>query len=507
MTQTVNEKTAWRVFAGISMVAFTAAVSAHAYVGWFGRMMTDDYCTAGILKSHGFFGAQKYWFLNWTGRFAFTVAIDSAHVIGPKIASFLPAIVLISLLFALTQAILPLMSTAIQHRITLSVLLAEIIVVSTLATIPSIYQSFYWQTGVITYIFPLIFGTAYVALLGRMARASRPPGPGLLFIGGCLTFIAAGFSETFAALQGAALGLALLLSLRTKPGTLLGRHSLAFIFVGLIGATAGAALVLFAPGNAPRIAEEVATGLATSPPDHAWITVVKHSAHFALDSIVMACRSLQFIIPALFLPAALAFTAPGERQKQSSMQNAVARLSKRLIPSAIVAVILIVSSFVPSGYVSAYMRGNYYPPDRVFVIPQYVFYCFVCTQSYFAGMSLRQVNASAMPLTVRGPKHLVWLFAVLSLISVAVAASSVRRTWFAESTVRTFATVWDQQEGEIGAAKIAGQRTVHVGLLPATSEDPRGRRLYGLRLIGPVADDWVNECMADYHGLDSIVSE
>ena len=441
MTNTVNEKTAWRVFAGISMVAFTAALSAHAYVGWFGRMMTDDYCTAGILKSHGFFGAQKYWFLTWTGRFAFTLAIDSAHVIGPKIASFLPAIVLISLLFALTQAILPLVSTAIQHRIAISVLLAELIVVSTLATIPSIYQSFYWQTGVITYIFPLIFGTAYVALLGRIARASRPPGLGLLLIGGCLTFIAAGFSETFAALQGAALGLALLLSLRTTPGTVLGRHSLAFVFVGLVGATSGAALVLFAPGNAPRIAEEVATGLATSPPDHAWITVVKHSAHFALDSIGMACRSLQFIVPAVCLPAALAFSAPGERKQQSSIQNAIARVSKRLIPSAMVAVILIVCSFVPAGYVSAYMRGNYYPPDRVFVIPQYVFYCFVCMQSYFAGMSLRHVNSIAIPLAARGSKHPFWLFAVASLMSVVISASSVRRTWSAESTVRTFATV------------------------------------------------------------------
>jgi hypothetical protein len=172
-----------------------------------------------------------------------------------------------------------------------------------------------------------------------------------------------------------------------------------------------------------------------------------------------------------------------------------------------VAVILIVCSFVPAGYVSAYMRGNYYPPDRVFVIPQYVFYCFVCMQSYFAGMSLRHVNSIAIPLAARGSKHPFWLFAVASLMSVVIGASSVRRTWSAESTVRTFATVWDQQESEIGAAKIAGQRTVHVGLLPATSEDPRGRRYFGLRLIGSLSDDWVNGCMADYHGLDSIVSE
>jgi hypothetical protein len=509
MQQPVIGRTAWTCLTAVSITAFSGALLAHVYIGSFGRFVTDDYCTAGILGSHGFFGAQKYWFVTWTGRFSFIMAIDLAHLIGPKIVPLLPTIVLSAWLVVLTWAISRAMVIAYRGRLTMvSLLLAEMIIVSTLATTPSVYQSLYWQTGVLTYVIPIVFATAFTGLLCRIAAADQKPGLALIVLGGFLTFVAAGFSESFAVLEGAALSLALFLSFAADQESLLGTKGRLILFVGLVGAMLGGALVLVAPGNNSRIAEELSGGLTTSPAG-TWIALLKLSIHFGLDSIAIACTPRGFVIAIACLPAVLAFTVPAGHEVSSTMMSIVKESSKRFVLGTIIGFTLIACSFVPTAYVTGYLRATYYPPGRLFVIPQFVFYCFICLESYWAGMAARSLR---LKVTVgsssdRRPTSLLWFFGVASLFSIVVAASSARTTWAVEPTVRRFASAWDAQEDKIRAAKMAGLRTVHVERLPATTQNQRLHQYFGLRLMDSLSDDWVNRCVADYYGLDSIVAE
>lgn len=48
-----------------------AALLAHAYVGFFSRYWYDDFNTVAVLRALGFLGSQRYWYLNWSGRFEF----------------------------------------------------------------------------------------------------------------------------------------------------------------------------------------------------------------------------------------------------------------------------------------------------------------------------------------------------------------------------------------------------------------------------------------------------
>src|SRR5215831_439251 len=133
MNEIINKRTGWTALAAASVVASSSALLAHAYVGWFGRFVSDDYCTAGVLRSYGFFGAQKQWFLRWSGRFSFTFAIDFAHLIGPKIVAFLPVLVLSYWVAALTWAVSHMITRSFGAlRILGSALLAEIIIFGTL---------------------------------------------------------------------------------------------------------------------------------------------------------------------------------------------------------------------------------------------------------------------------------------------------------------------------------------------------------------------------------------
>jgi hypothetical protein len=389
-----------------------------------------------------------------------------------------------------------------------SLLLAEMIIVSTLATTPSVYQSLYWQTGVLTYVIPVMFATTFTGLLCRVAAADQKPGLALFVFGGFLTFIAAGFSESFAFLECAALSLALFLSFAADQNSLFGTKTRMFLFVGLVGAMLGGALVLVAPGNNSRIAEELSSGLTTSQA-RTWIALVRLSVHFGLDSIAIACNPRRFVIAMAFLPAVVAFTVPAEHEISSTMTSIVRKSSKRSVLGAIIGFTLIACSFVPSAYVTAYLRATYYPPGRLFVIPQFVFYCFICLESYWAGMTARSLRLKVTmgSSSDRRPTSLLWLFGVASFFSIVVAVSSARTTLALAPTVRNFASAWDTQEDKIRTAKIAGLGTVHVERLPATNQNQRLHQYFGLRLMDSLSDDWVNQCVADYYGLDSIVAE
>jgi Family of unknown function (DUF6056) len=389
-----------------------------------------------------------------------------------------------------------------------SLLLAEMTLVCTLATTPSVYQSLYWQTGVLTYVVPIVFATAFMGLLCSVAASDQKPTLTFFVIGGLLTFIAAGFSESFAFLEVVALSLAFFLSFADDRNSIWGMKNRMFLFVGLAGAILGAAVVLGAPGNNFRIAEELSGGLGTSPA-HTWFSLFKLSIQFGLDSIVNACNPKRFVMAMACMPSVLAFTVPAEHKMNPTTTSIVKESSKRFVFGTIIGFTLIASSFVPTAYITAYLRGTYYPPGRLFVIPQFVFYCFICLESYWVGMAARSLTLRVprSSSSVRRRTTLLWLLGIASAFSMAVAASAARTTWAAAPTVRKFVYAWDAQEDKIRAAKKAGLRTIHVERLPATSQNKGVGQYFDLRLMDSVSDDWVNRCVADYYGLDSIVAE
>ncbi|MEJ2571620.1 MAG: hypothetical protein P8Y98_13890, partial [Anaerolineales bacterium] len=64
------------VFYVLILLAFVLPLVLYAWIGIHSRYMADDFWTSGQLKELGFWEAQKYWYLSWSGRFSFTFLVS-----------------------------------------------------------------------------------------------------------------------------------------------------------------------------------------------------------------------------------------------------------------------------------------------------------------------------------------------------------------------------------------------------------------------------------------------
>lgn len=238
-------------FLVVIIILLGVALLAHAYIGLFTRYMADDYCTAAAVQTEGLLNSQKSLYVGWSGRFSFNFSIGLLTLLGHQIVPFLPAVALGLLLVVLTWTIYRFGSNFSWRRPLLtSILLAELIIFVTVSdNRGGVYEALYWQTGMLTYWFPLILMVAYVGFVKQVEGATGRMRPVALYLlyGAALTFIAGGFNETYAVFQMCALFVAIGLSLwarRFRLFPLLG--------AGLIGSVMATSIVSLAPGNNVR---------------------------------------------------------------------------------------------------------------------------------------------------------------------------------------------------------------------------------------------------------------
>jgi len=499
MSELLTERTTRVNLAVVALIAVSTALVAHSYIGFFSRFASDDYCTAGIVEKHGFFGAQKYWFTQWSGRFSFTAAISLAHSIGgSKLPPFIPGILIVCWVITSTWALAPIIAIAFPTGvITGPFLLAEIIIASTLATTPTIYESLYWETGATTYIAPLILLAIFVGLLLRPTLSESMPRTVMVISAG-LTFVAGGFSETYAALQMCGLALGIVACVARRQ---ISRKVMSVLVAGFAGSILSAAVFLVAPGNEARIATSAAETI--NEPPKSWLALIQLSIRFAIDSIlgsVWASRPTNAL--ALVLPAVLVSKMERRgvtRSSETSIRDK--KIKTWLVFSPIVGFVLIMASFAPTAYIAAYVREGYRPQPRLVVTANFVFFSVACISSYLIGVFLRTSSSTGQSLALRRVGQLLG-FIVLPLLLIPF--NNARRTLALAPTVRAYAAGWDAQDRDIRAAKIEGLSQLQVHAVSSTSRNSRGNFYFGLRLMDSTPGNWVNGCAAEYYGVESI---
>src|SRR5512132_1681351 len=101
-----KSRTANLVFFAV-LLFMLATLVVYAYLGTFTRYMADDYSTASVLQDEGFWGAQTYWWQNWSGRYSFTFVISFVELFGVGIVPILPTLIILLWLFSITWLCLP----------------------------------------------------------------------------------------------------------------------------------------------------------------------------------------------------------------------------------------------------------------------------------------------------------------------------------------------------------------------------------------------------------------
>jgi hypothetical protein len=334
-----------------------------------------------------------------------------------------------------------------------------------------------WQTGLITYLLPLVLLTL---LVGQIARGARGGGTGgWTRIAACalLACVAGGSSETYAAAQVTAFGLACLLCWLIGAGS--GRRYVqAMLVAALAGAGLALAAIAVAPGTGERLGQSAGIGFGLA---------IARALQFTPGWL-----RLTFARPHA-IELALLVGSVGVIALGTPRQSSGARLSWAPLASGGAALALVLLACMAP----AFSALGSDPPGRAQLIPQYVLVCGLALLAWLAGAS-----AGDRGLVLVRQAAVRWstglgLVALLSLGPLATTARVARQL----GTDRAYAAASDAVEDRIRAERANGRLDVSVPRLESTGV------VKNLEFVGPDREDWFNACVARYYGVRSIASE
>jgi hypothetical protein len=460
----------------VALAALCLPLASFGVIGWFSRYAADDYCTASQVVEAGFIQAQSHLYVNWSGRFSATLLNTLFEVIGVQAV---PLLALAAVLAWVVAAAWTIRQLAAPFGWRLDLLacatLGALLVYATLDTTADLPQDLYWQTGLLTYLLPLILATFFVGWIARHAlgHASRAHLATALVPSFALAVVAGGTSETFAAAQvtALALGTAAAWALRNRRTGML-------LFAALIGATIALAIIAVAPGNEVRQQATARTPLGIALPE-------------SMDFMLFWLR-LTFARPhALVL--ALLIVLPACMATLSTRGSAIVTFRPlRVWPALLLGVLLVILACILPAY---YALGTN-PPGRAQLIPESVLLATVA----LVGWGLGGVAAHAIRRAVHQLAFaLIGGVAVLALLVAGPGLSAWRSVGVLEPA-RAYAAEWDLRDAQIRADRARGVQSVRVPSLPATGS------VQNLEWLGPDSSDWFNQCVAGYYGVSSIAA-
>lgn len=470
-------------FQMLALVGALLSLAYVAYLGSYSRYLADDYCTAGSLQQFGFWGAQGYWYANWSGRFAFTFLVSLTHLVGPVLTPFLPAMVLAALLGTLLRAVLPSRAEISGGREWLRAgLLAGTVLLVSLTTTPKLYQSMLWQTGLLTYVVPLVLASWMVGSLQSLARQEqisvrrRRTGTAAVF---ALALVAAGFSESYGSAQTSLLLLLFVGSVAFSHRRNSASRLRLPLAVGTLGSALALLLVASAPGNAVR------QGVLSAP-----TPLPKAMLLGFYDTYLFAAMIYRHqLLPALLAAGVPALVALGRKLSPEEMEQPGGQEWIWIAGVPLLTVVGIAAVMAPSEYAL-----SSYPDGRILIGAHFLLAAGLATWGYQLGKALRP----RFRLGHSGRWLLAGAWMVAAILVGLITVRFVADTKPLLADARGYASAWDERHVQLKAAAETGRGQVEARSLT---------HMGGLAEIGYDPDEWINRCVAQTYGLSRIVAK
>jgi hypothetical protein len=448
----------------VALAALSLPLLMYAVVGWFSRYAADDYCMAAQVVQSGVFQAQSHLYVGWSGRFGATLLITSVEGIGIGAVPLIAPIGLLAWVTATTWALREIARVAGWRLGWLaSLVIGVLLVYATLEMTADMAQDVYWQTGLLTYLSPLVFASLFVGWVARGGMSGWPVQLGVSF---GLALLAGGTSETFAAVQVAALAIACLAVWWAGS-----RRTLVMLLAGMLGALVALAIVAAAPGNEVRQSISSRTPLAVALPE---------AAQFTQGWLRLTFARPHAVTLALLLCVPAAIAAASARDSRRPIGHPVA-----LVVFGAVALLLVLLSAILPAY---YALGTN-PPGRAQLIPEFVLVCATACAGWWLGSAFAHVLRQPAALGLMGAS-LVVLLVLGPLRTAAQAAADI-------TAARAYAANWDQVDSQVRDEQQRGVEAVSV---------PPLTPVHNLDFVGPDRGDWFNQCVASYYRVGSIAT-
>lgn len=460
-----------------------SALALYAYLGTFTRYMADDYCSAAALKKEGFWGAQAYWWQNWSGRYSFSFVVSLVEMLGLKIVPVLPGVAIALWLFSVVWGCLPLLKNLkVSHAIAGALFLASVALWSTYRSIDDYPQIVFWQTGILTY--PVSIILFFLGLGVALRRSSHSVGIRWweLVIWFAFAFIAGGFSETGVVVQIGLLAALLMIVVLTKS-----KHKgifLPILIAALIGSAFSLLVIALSPGNAIRSA-----GFQSIPP----------LAQSLLDSLIetfaflprLAGMHTALLVFGLVAGAFfVCFFIPAEFQ-----------ISKSFLAIYFAGSIVFVLAGIWASIAPAYLLRGGVPPQRVLLSAYFLTACLWIFWGMLGTLLIRSMlpptSIAAQGWISTGLLMLIILWGILPF-----AGSQLKLI----PALKNYSALWDDRHQAMLTAPINGESViVTTDLTRVKALSDLGTRLWLVGDFETSPDNWINRCAAEYYGVEQIV--
>ena len=239
---------------------FLACLVPFFLLAWFSHPAADDFVYAVQARELGFVEAQRFWYLNWIGRY-FATALQSGFPLAFDMLTAYPLVPWLMLgAFLVALAILArTLNGYLREPFGGRALAVGVLAFATLyvTQMPSLVEGIYWLTGVATYGLPMALVMLLAAcLLSVRAETAGPAVAARAAVAAVLALALAGSSETMLPPLNLFLLAGSVLAVRRK-------HPSRWVWIAALAAClAGSLAVVLAPGNAQRAANFVRPPLA-----------------------------------------------------------------------------------------------------------------------------------------------------------------------------------------------------------------------------------------------------
>jgi len=461
----------------VGIGAFTTVVSLglFAYLGTFTRYLADDYCDTVRVTSGPVLGAVLYRYLHTSDRYSNLLYSALIEFVLPRHIQVVPAVMILSWTLAFIWLVSEIKRLAgVRWSFLADVFLGSLLAFFPVLEAPNLFQTIYWRSGMATHFAPLVYLTAFSALLLHMVRhaGGQTPSAWLGVLCCIVAFFAGGFSEPPDAMLIVASLFALVAVWARVKGP---RRAVALPLLAwtLAGGTLALLVMKFSPANSLRL-----QGPPLSLSTLTYRTLL-YSIQFILDSF--ATLPLPIVvstaIPLAFFYSLFA-VAPAFSSRQRQALFVVAATTPLWM------YILIASSFAPSVY------GQSYPVERARFAGRLIMTSASMLEGACFGALLAQWK------NARSPRVLVHLASVLLAISALYPLRGAARFLQANlADYRQWSLAWDSRQAQILAEKARGEQDIVVPPLPNPA---------GVKELNTHPEHYVNRCAAKFYGVHEI---
>jgi hypothetical protein len=440
------------------------------FQGFSSRYWADDYCFSGFIKQFGFFNGLSAFYTTTSNRFSAFIFAGLSELFGSGAIRMLPGFVIIStglLLYLLFNKLMELNHIVAGSK--KSLLFSQITLFFILYLSPNIDQSIYWRSGLTHYFLPfpvLLFLLLIIYFPMETWEDSIVRTLSIFFLA-CFN---AGLSESYAALQFGLFSIILFLSW-ICPWSKLRKRDYIQTGLVLLGTASAMALMILSPGNSLRL-----NSLQQAPNLFSIITI---STSSAFDFIKFSIKGLWLPFGVLF---ALSILVANISTVPKNIKIREIQLVKILFFIVLITFGLIICVCAPTAY-----GMMAYPEQRVLMLAHIMLVLGITCAGTIIGTLLKKSKLnSRIPTAVK--LVIVLLFCLYPLTSLKNHVEQISASIYR-------AKVWDDRNADILSQMDQGISDVTVRALDSFSE-----------IAELSADDqfWVNQCAANYYGVDSI---